>query len=122
MERVGSRLHGEINDAVSRFAELGREIALKHLEFLDSLGGNALVPLRVRRDQRNGNAVDQDVRPTFLTAIYLEIIGRIASGVITDIPNETWNQCDELYGIADCPRNLQGKVGHKAALHVRAKI
>src|SRR5579864_3676484 len=49
MESVGSRLHAEIDNSISGFTELGREIALENFEFLHRFRGDTLVPLSVRQ-------------------------------------------------------------------------
>src|SRR6266536_4538623 len=122
MERVGSRFHTEVDDAVARLTELRREIALKHLEFLNRVSGDAFVPLGVRGYQRYRNPVHEYVSPAHLPAVDLEVIGGIASRVVAHVPHKSRNQRDELYWIANRARNLKREIVNQAILHGSAEV
>src|ERR1700726_3935644 len=117
MKVVRTGFHGKVDNPVARFTVFSGESALKDLELLYPLGRDALVPLRVRRYQRNRNAIDENIRSAHLPAIELKIIRRVASGVITHVADESWYQGDELRWVANRAGNLQWKVVHKAVLN-----
>src|SRR6266704_1647157 len=107
MELIGAGLHREADDAVPGLTKLGQEITLKDLKLLDRVARNALVPLSVRRNQRDRNAVDQHISSTLLPPVDLEVVSRVAAGIISHISNEARHQRDELHGVADGTRHLQ---------------
>ena len=83
---------------------------------------HTLVPLRVWRYQRYRNAIDKNVSSAHLPAIDLEIIGRVASGVIAHATHESCYQGNKLNWVANRARDLQGKVVHQGVLHGRTNI
>ena len=93
---VDLRGHGQSEQpqqeyAIAGFAELRCEVTLQHLKFLHPFRRHAFVPLRVWRDQGYRHAVHEHVGATHLAAIYFEIVGRVAAGVIADIADKTGN-------------------------------
>ena len=59
MQIIGARIHRQVHNAVAGLTKLRRKVALKHLEFLYTIGRHTFIPLSVRRDEGNRNAVDK---------------------------------------------------------------
>src|SRR5579862_3321585 len=119
---IRARFHRKVYDAVTRFTEFGSKIALQGLKLLHRLRRYALVPLRIGRDQRNRNAIDQNICCAFLPTVEFEIIVRVAPRIIGHTPHKTWHQGDELNWVANRSGDLQRKVVHQGVLNGRTDI
>ena len=83
---------------------------MQYFEFLNRVGGNSLVPLGIGRDQRNRNAVHQNIGAAFLAAVHFKIVAGVASGIVIHAAHKTGYQGNELHWVADRSRDFQGEV------------
>ena len=106
VQLVGAGLDRQAHDAVAGLAVFRGEVALQHPEFIHRIRRDTFIPLRVRRDQRDGHAVDEDVGSAFLPTVHLEIVARIASRIVGYAAHKSRDEFDKLHGIANGAGNL----------------